>query len=104
MHQLHSTTAAIGKDALGFAPNETGVKSMHSSAALGWHLAGMPHPSIQLMRRWKSEAWTCCIRKQDLEFSKGMSKSLLQNEFSRALPALSEGDFSSCARPVHSCA
>ena len=102
LSHLRSTAAAIGPDKLGFAPNDIGTKSIRSSTAMAWYLAGVPHPSIQLMGRWKSEAWLCYIRKQVLEFSKGMSKALLQNEFLHTLPPLNEGLSSSRTRPGHS--
>ena len=88
LDHLRRTAAAIGEDVLGFGPNEIGTKSMRSSAAMGWFLAGVPEPMIKLMGRWLSDAWSSYIRKQVLEFSRGMSHSLLQNEFLHALPSL----------------
>ena len=102
LSHLRSIAAAISPDKLGFAPNGIETKSIISSTGMAWYLAGVPHPSIQLMGRWKSEAWLCCIRKQVLEFRKGMSKALLQNEFLHTLPPLNEGLSSTRARPGHS--
>ena len=87
---LRNTAFAIGEDRLGFHPNEIGTRSIRTSAAMGWWLAGESVPKIMLMGRWKSDAWLYYIRKQVLEFSKGMATALLKNEFYHALPSLSD--------------
>ena len=57
LSRLRSTVTSTGKDVLGFTPNDIGTKSIRSSATMGWHLSGESQISIQLMGRWKSEAW-----------------------------------------------
>ena len=78
------------EDRLGFGPNELGTRSIRTSAAMGWFLAGKHPTKIKLMGRWKSEAWQHYLRKQIMEFGKGVATALLANESYASLPSLSD--------------
>jgi hypothetical protein len=84
--------AAIGKNTLGFSPEQIGLHSARSGAALAMYLAGVPVFTIMLMGRWSSDAFLCYIRKQVKEFSSGISKRMITNEKIFTIPLASHKD------------
>ena len=84
------SVATSVEDMLGFNPHEICTRSIRTSVAMGWFLAGKYPTKINLMERWKSEAWQCYLRKQIMEFGKGMAAALLTNEHFHSLPSLSD--------------
>jgi hypothetical protein len=54
--RLRSTVQCIGKDVLGFGPEEFGLHSLRSGAAMVMYLAGVPVYTIMLIGRWSSDA------------------------------------------------
>ena len=84
------SVAASVEDRLGFSPHEIGTRSIRTSAAMGWFLAREHQTKIKLMGRWKSEAWQHYLRKQIMEFGKGMAAVLLKNEHFHSLLSLSD--------------
>ncbi len=92
LHQIRLAAAALGKDVLGFSPNELGLHSARSGAAMAMFLAGVPVYTIMLLGRWSSDAFLRYIRKQVKEFSKGISKKMLTNEEFFTIPSLPTDD------------
>ena len=82
---LRATAYSIGEAQLGFHPSEIGNKSMRSGAAMAWFLSGHRPEHIMMKGRWLSCAFLKCMRKHVLEFSKGMTESILLPAF-QALP------------------
>jgi hypothetical protein len=70
----------LGPDVLGFTPDQIGLHSARSGAAMAMFLAGIPVFTIMLMGRWSSDAFLRYIRKQVKEFSLGVSSKMIQNE------------------------
>jgi hypothetical protein len=70
----------LGPDELGFSPNQLGLHSARSGAAMAMYLAGVPVFTIMLLDRWSSDAFLHYIRKQVQEFSKGISQKMISNE------------------------
>ena len=68
---LRKTANSIGKDRLGYNPEEIGTKSIRSAAAMSMFMDDTPVFMIMLMGRWSSDAFLKYIRCQDLEFTRG---------------------------------
>ena len=64
---------SIGKDNLGFKPEDIGTHSNRSAAAMAMFMDDTPVYMIMLMGRWSSDAFLKYIRQQVLKFSKGIS-------------------------------
>jgi hypothetical protein len=71
LHRIRLAASLIGSDELGFQPNQIGLHSARSGAAMAMYLGGVPVCSIMLLGRWASDTFMHCIRKQVQEFSKG---------------------------------
>ena len=82
---LRATACFIGESQLGFHPSEMCNKHVRSGAAMAWFLAGCRPEQIMTNGRWLSCAFLKCMRKQVLEFSKGMTEIILLPAF-QALP------------------
>ena len=54
LRQLRLAAAAIGKDILGFSPNDLGLHSARCGAAMAMCLAGVPVYTIMLLGHWSS--------------------------------------------------
>jgi hypothetical protein len=72
LKQLRIAAAAIGKDILGFAPNDIGLNSARSGAAMTMYLSGVSVYTLMLLGHWSSDAFLRYIRKQVKEFSNGI--------------------------------
>jgi hypothetical protein len=87
LRQIRRAAAVLGRDILGFSPNELGLHSARSGAAMAMYLAGVPVYSIMLLGRWSSDAFLRYIRKQVKEFSNGISKKMLTNDEFFTIPS-----------------
>jgi hypothetical protein len=76
---LRAKLHVIGTERLGFSPDETGLHSLRSSAAMALYLAGKQVFVIMLLGRWSSDAFLRYIRPQVAEFSKGVSRAMIKN-------------------------
>ena len=76
----------MGKEVLGYSAEEIGTKSIRSAAAMAMFMDDTPVFMIMLMDRWSSDAFLKYIRRQVLEFSKGMSRRMVKNEYLYAIP------------------
>lgn len=74
---IKSAVKAVGKDVLGFGPEETGTHSNRSALAMQLYLQGVPPYIIMLIGRWRSDAFLAYIEKQCREFTRGISKIML---------------------------
>ena len=68
----------IGRDRLGFGPEDVGTHSNRSSLAMQLYLQGVPPYTIMLIGRWRSTAFLSYIEKQCHEFTKGMTTTMLR--------------------------
>jgi hypothetical protein len=92
LSRLRIAAASIGSDELGFTPDQIGLHSARSGAAMAMYLAGVPVFTIMLLGRWSSDAFLRYIRKQVHEFSTGISSKMIQNENFYTVPTASTDD------------
>jgi hypothetical protein len=78
--RIRLAASVIGKDSLGFSPEDLGLHSARSGAAMAMYLGGVPVFTIMLLGRWSSDAFLRYIRKQVQEFSSGVSKRMIKHE------------------------
>jgi hypothetical protein len=83
---LRAACTSIGSTTLGFELTEIGTHSLRSGAAMEMYLAGVPVYTIMLIGRWSSDAFLRYIRRQVEQFSKGVSKQMIQFCSFRAVP------------------
>jgi hypothetical protein len=82
--KLCQAASIIGKNDLVFEPNELGLHSLRSGAAMAMYLAGCAVFTIMLIGCWSSDAFLNYIRPQVSEFSLCVSeKMILHEEFYR---------------------
>jgi hypothetical protein len=65
-------------ESLNIKPEECGLHSLRSSAAMAMYLNGIPVYTIMLLGRWSSDAFLRYICKQVTEFSKGVARKMIQ--------------------------
>ena len=78
--KLRSAASIIGKDNLGFEPNDVGTHSIRSGAAMAMYLAHVPTFTIMMIGRWSSDAFLRYICKQVEQFSHNVSSRMIRNE------------------------
>jgi hypothetical protein len=74
---IKSSVSALGRDTLGFGPDDVGTHSVRSSLAMQLYLQKVPNTTIMLIGRWRSDAFLSYIEKQCREFTRGMSELML---------------------------
>jgi hypothetical protein len=77
LKRVRIAAETIGADKLGFPPDQLGLHSARSGAAMAMYLAGIPVFTIMLLGRWSSDAFLRYIRKQVKEFSSGISQRMI---------------------------
>ena len=82
INALRSAVTKYGEDRLGFKASEIGTHSIRSGGAMAMYLAvpQIPTYTIQLIGRWRSDAFLKYIRKQVKQFSAFISTSMVTNE------------------------
>jgi hypothetical protein len=90
--KLHAGVTAIGKDVLGFSPQDIGLHSLCSGAAMAMYLMAVPVFTIMLLGRWSSDAFLRYIRWQVKEFSKGVSEKMVAHDDFFIIPEISTDD------------
>jgi hypothetical protein len=80
LKQLCRAAQALGHETLGFKPEQIGLHSARSGAAMAMYLAGVSVYTVMLLSRWSSDAFLRYIRKQVKEFSTGISTKTIQSE------------------------
>ena len=83
---LRMAAKAVGKDKLGFEPEELGTHSVRSGAAMQMFLGECQVYVIMMIGRWSSDAFLRYIRKQVEQFSHNVSRRMLRYEFFRHIP------------------
>jgi len=79
MH-LRRAAMSLGSDNLGYTPDQIGLHSARSGAAMAMYLAGVPVFTIMLLGRWSSDAFLRYIRKEVQEFSLSVSSKMITKE------------------------
>ena len=77
LERIRRKARQIGAPALGHEPEDYGIHSGRSAAAMAMILAGLPTYVVMLVGRWKSDAFLTYIRKQVQEFSNTISRSMI---------------------------
>ncbi len=80
LNTIRRTVKDMGKDTLGFGPEEVGTHSNRSGGAMSMFLSGTPVYTIMLIGRWSSDAFMRYIRKQVIAASHGISRKMLTYE------------------------
>ena len=78
--KIRSAAEKVGKDHLGFHPDDIGTHSIHSGAAMAMYLDGVPTFTIMLIGRWSSDAFLRYIWKQVEQFTHKVSSRMLQHD------------------------
>jgi hypothetical protein len=66
---------SLGPDKLGFIPDQIGLHSVHSGAAMAMHLAGVPVFTSILLNHLSSDAFLRYIKKTQIQY-----RNQFQNE------------------------
>lgn len=74
---IKRAVSALGRDILGFGPEDVGTHSNRSSLAMLLYLQQVPPYTIMLIGRWRSDAFLTYIEQQCREFTRGMSQIML---------------------------
>jgi hypothetical protein len=77
---LRRAAASMGPDILGYTPDQIGMHSARSGAAMAMYLAGVPVFTIMLLGRWSSDAFLRYIRKEVQEFSLSVSSKMIAKD------------------------
>jgi hypothetical protein len=77
---LRFAASTLGPENLGFSPNQIGLHSARSGAAMAMYLAGVPVFTIMLLGRWSSDPFLRYIHKQVKEFSSRISEKMIMHE------------------------
>jgi hypothetical protein len=99
LKQLRRAAQAIGHEVLGFYPDQVGLHSARSGAAMAMYLSGVPVYTIMLLGRWSSDAFLRYIRKQVKEFSKEFSEKMIINEKFFTIPTTNSDNSLTSRRP-----
>jgi hypothetical protein len=83
---LCAACTSIGSAKLGFRSSEIGTHLLQLGAAMELYLAGIPVYTIMLIGRWSSDAFLRYIQKQVEQFSKHVSKQMIQFGSFRTIP------------------
>jgi hypothetical protein len=83
---IRAAAATIGTDKLGFQICEIGCHSLRSGSAMAMYLAKIPVTTIQLIGRWKSDAFMRYIREQVDCFTKNISFKMTQTKSFFTIP------------------
>jgi len=84
--RLQAAAATIGSNELGFKVSEIGCHSLRSGGAMAMYLAKVPITTIQLIGRWKSDAFMRYIREQVDCFTSNVSSQMLKIESFYTIP------------------
>ena len=76
----NSCTLGGGMTTFGFTASEIGTKSIRSGAAMALFLMRHSPTRIQILGRWKSDAFLAYIRPQVLEWTNNLSNDMLHHD------------------------
>ncbi len=80
LSHLHRVVTSLGPDTLGCTPDQIGLHSARSGAAMAMYLAGVPVITIMLLGHWSSDAFLRYIRKEVQEFSSSVCSQMIIKE------------------------
>ena len=86
LYSFLSNATSIGEDKLGFKPEDIGTHSNRCAAAMAMFMDDTPVYMIMLMGWWSSDAFLKYIRRQVLEFSKGVLIRMIRNNIIFTVP------------------
>ena len=89
---LRSHIKSIDYQSLGITPDEIGLHSCRSSAAMAMYLNHVPVYTIMLLGRWSSDAFLRYIRKQVTDFGSDVSSKMIQTPRFYHVPPLCRDD------------
>jgi len=89
---LRDFIRTIDYESLGLHPDDIGLHSLRSSAAMAMYLNGVPVYTIMLLGRWSSDAFLRYIRKQVEEFDHDVSRRMIRNPRYHHVPAPTRDD------------
>ena len=78
--KLRENASKVGEEELGFGSHEIGTHSIRSGGAMAMYLAKLNESQIQIIGRWKSNAFMRYIRKQVEQFTSGVTARMLSAE------------------------
>jgi hypothetical protein len=84
--KIRAAAASLGEPTLGFKIEEIGCHSLRSGSAMAMYLAGVPVTTIQLIGRWKSDAFMRYIREQVDCFTQNVSSKMLTTKNFYTIP------------------
>lgn len=87
--KIRAAAASIGEASLGFKTDVIGCHSLRSGSAMAMYLAGVPITTIQLIGRWKSDAFMRYIREQVDCFTENVSSKMLTVQSFYTIPNMS---------------
>jgi hypothetical protein len=87
--KIRAAAASIGEASLGFKIEEIGCHSLRSGSAMAMYLAGVTVTTIQLIGRWKSDAFMRYIREQVDCFTQNVSSRMLTTKNFYTIPNIS---------------
>jgi hypothetical protein len=83
---IRAAARDIGKDRLGFDPEELGTHSIRSGAAMAMHLDNVQVYTIMLIGRWSSDAFLRYIRPQVMLFTRNISNRMIKHQHFFSVP------------------
>ena len=98
---LRASATAIGKDALGFKPEDISTHSLRAGGAMAMYLNDIPVYTIMLIGRWSSDAFLRYIRKQVQEFSRGVASRMIREEQFFHVPSASSREDPRASNNMH---
>jgi hypothetical protein len=84
--KIRAAAASLGEKVLGFKIEEIGCHSLRSGSAMAMYLAGIPVTTIQLIGRWKSDAFMRYIREQVDCFTENVSQKMIRIQSFYTIP------------------
>jgi integrase len=79
IQHLRAGALLYGEERLGFTTNRIGTHSLRSGAATAMFLAGVPTETIQMIGRWKSQAFLRYIRIQVQQLTQGVASGMIEH-------------------------
>jgi hypothetical protein len=74
---LRAASRTIGRDRLGFGPEDVGLRSIHSGADMAMYLGVVTVFLIIMVGHWRSDAFLYYIQQQVQEFSTSVSAQMV---------------------------
>ena len=79
LNHLRAGALLYGEERLGFAVDSIGTHSLRSGAATAMFMVDVPVKTIQLIGRWKSQAFLRYIRTQVQQLTQGVASGMIEH-------------------------